>query len=83
MVLMYVSAIETEIESLCCSQFQQCHFLLKVAESAEEGATCVTSHSSFVPHMDRRVVEMSESELENTRQNIYFCKLLLIFFFPE
>lgn len=36
-------AIEGEIESLCCSKFQPCQFLLKdAAESAEPGTICRT-----------------------------------------
>lgn len=52
-------AIETEIVSLCCSECQRCQFLLEeVVESAEEGVTCLTSHTSFAPHMDRGEQEM-------------------------
>lgn len=47
------------IESQCCSEFQCCQFLLvEITESAEEEAICVTSHLSFVPYIDRGMLEL-------------------------
>ena len=40
-------------ESLCCSKFQRCQFLLEeMAESGEDGAMCVTSHPGFTAHLN-------------------------------
>ncbi|XP_051992948.1 uncharacterized protein LOC127651242 isoform X2 [Xyrauchen texanus] len=54
------ASMQTDRESCCCREFQRCHFLLhEIAESADETAplACVTEHPSFVPHMDRGVLE--------------------------
>lgn len=48
--------LTTRKPSQCSGEFHCCRFLL-VAEYAEEGATCVTSHPSFAPRTGRRVLQ--------------------------
>ncbi|CAL8406490.1 unnamed protein product [Arctogadus glacialis] len=51
------SPIDTNTESLCCSEFQQCQFLLEqMAESGEDGAMSVTSHPGFTLHLNSWVL---------------------------
>lgn len=54
---LYSSAVETETESLCCSEFHQCHFLIQEITESAKGAVCVTQHPGFGPHMDRGMLE--------------------------
>lgn len=80
---MQCSAIETETESLSCGLSQQCPLILEeVAEAAEEGPICVTSHPSHAPHMwgAGDVFQDHQSELETPDKVFYFRDLRLTFF---
>ncbi|XP_077061941.1 uncharacterized protein LOC143714601 [Siphateles boraxobius] len=49
---------DTELESVCCQEFQRCRFLLEeMSEADKDMDVCVLNHPSFAPHMDRGVLE--------------------------
>ncbi|XP_055065270.1 uncharacterized protein [Misgurnus anguillicaudatus] len=49
----------TEVESLCCQEWNRGQFLLREAEEMEDGSelSCLNQHSSFQAHLDRGVLE--------------------------
>ncbi|KAK0134322.1 hypothetical protein N1851_030115 [Merluccius polli] len=54
----HCAPMDTEIESVCCREFQRCQFLLdEISESEEDTDVCVVEHPSFAPHMDSGVLE--------------------------
>ena len=50
--------MDTEVESVCCKEFQRCRFLrAKISESDEDTDVCVVEHPSFAAHMDSGALE--------------------------
>ncbi|XP_055025174.2 uncharacterized protein [Misgurnus anguillicaudatus] len=47
---------DTEIESVCCREFDRCQFLLDEIATSDEDV-CVVNHPSFAPHMDSGVLD--------------------------
>ena len=54
----HCSPMDTEVESVCCKEFERCRFLLEeISDSDEDTDICVVDHPSFAPHMDSGVLD--------------------------
>ncbi|XP_056449914.1 uncharacterized protein LOC130385435 [Gadus chalcogrammus] len=54
----HCAPMDTEVESVCCKEFQRCRFLLdEISDSDEDTDICVVDHPSFAAHMDSGVLD--------------------------